>query len=203
MLQNHVLFHIAEEPPADMSSLLRIFQTSVPAVVKRRAKELLNVIKEAVKRGLNLTKEAGSVQNFGGQEKMMNEEPSKDVTMLETELKSLEMMDESGSSSLWGSGMFLSLVRHFSLRVDGMLGSESRMAFSTSQSSLFGPSESLRPLAFGSTMFATSASTLFGTANVGLTRTKTFHTSHRNVPGIENTQQHRHRRRAYVLQGTT
>ena len=180
MLQNHVLFHIAEEPPADMSSLLRMFQTSVPAVVKRRAKELLNVIKEAVKRGLNLTKEAGSVQNFReDQEEMvvrMIEEPSKDVTMLETELKSLEMVDESGSKSLWGSGMFLSLVRHFSLRGDGMLGPEStRMAFSTSQSSLFGPSESLRPLAFGSTMFATSASTLFGTANVGLTQNQVRH----------------------------
>ena len=83
------------------------------------------------------------------------------------ELKSLEMMDGSGSTNLWRSGMFLSHIRHFSLTADGMLGPESRMAFSMSQLSLFGPSESLRSLAFGSTMFATSASTLFGTANVG------------------------------------
>jgi hypothetical protein len=44
------------------------------------------------------------------------------------------------------------------------------MAFSSSQSSLFGPSESLRSSASGSTLFATSASTLFGTVNVGLTQ---------------------------------
>ena len=117
MLQNHVLFHIAEEPPAEMASLLRMFQTSVPAVVKRRAKELLNVIREAVKRSVNLTNEAGSVQSVGKdqEEKVvsMNEEPSKDVTMLETELKSLEMADESGSTSLWGSGMILSLHMSF------------------------------------------------------------------------------------------
>jgi exosome complex exonuclease RRP6 len=87
-----------------------MFQTSVPAVVKRRAKELLNVIREAVKRGLNLTKQAGSVIIVDNQEEIvigMNEEPGKDVTMLETEMKSLEMMDESGSTSLWGSGMVL------------------------------------------------------------------------------------------------
>ena len=108
MLQNHVLFHIAEEPPAEMASLLRMFQTSVPAVVKRRAKELLNVIREAVKRGLNLTKEFGSGQSEDREEMVsMNEEPSKDVTMLETEMKSLEMMNGSGTRSLWGSGMIL------------------------------------------------------------------------------------------------
>ena len=108
MLQNHVLFRLAEEPPAEMASLLRMFQTSVPAVVKRRAKELLSVIKEAVKRGLNLTKHAGSVQSEDQEEVVsMNEEPGKDVTMLETEMKSLEMMGESGSTSLWGSGIVL------------------------------------------------------------------------------------------------
>jgi exosome complex exonuclease RRP6 len=111
VLQNHVLFHIAEEPPAEMASLLGMFQTSVPAVVKRRAKELLNVIKEAVERGTNLTKEAGSVQSAGedqeGKVVSMNEKPRKDVTMLETEMKFSEMVDESGSTSLWNSRMFL------------------------------------------------------------------------------------------------
>ena len=180
MLQNHVLFHIAEEPPAEMASLLRMFQTSVPAVVKRRAKELLSVIKEAVKRGLNVTKEAGSVQSVGeDQEEMvvrMNEEPRKDVTMLETELKSLEMMDESGSRNLWGSGMILaSRTCHFSLRADVMIAPESRTAFSTSQSSLFGPSEPLRSSASGSTLFATSASTLFGAVNVGSSQNEVRH----------------------------
>jgi exosome complex exonuclease RRP6 len=173
VLQNHVLFRIAEEPPAEMASLLRLFQTSVPAIVKRRAKELLNVIKEAVKRGLNLTKQAGSVQSVEDQEEIvvsLNEVPTKEVTMLETEMKSLETADESGSTSLWGSGMIPPSFVIFSLRADGMIGPESRMAFSTSQSSLFGPSESLRSSASGSTLFASSASTLFGAVNVGLTQ---------------------------------
>lgn len=106
-----MLFHIAEEPPAEMASLFRMFKTSVPAVVKRRAKELLNVIREAVRRRPDLTKEVGSVESVGeGREEKevsMSEEPSKDVTMLETELKHLEMADESGSTSLWRSGMIL------------------------------------------------------------------------------------------------
>jgi exosome complex exonuclease RRP6 len=106
-----VLFRIAEEPPAEMASLLKMFQTSVPAIVKRRAKELLNAIKEAVERGTNLTKEARSVQSVGedqeGKVVSMNEEPSKDVTMSETEMKSSKMADESGSTSLWSSRMFL------------------------------------------------------------------------------------------------
>ena len=104
-----MLFRIAEEPPAGMASLLGIFQTSVPAVVKRRAKELLNVIGEAVKRGLNSTTEAGSVQSLGDdQVASTNGEPRKDVTMLETEMKSLEMVEESGPTNLWRSGVNLS-----------------------------------------------------------------------------------------------
>ena len=56
-----------------------------------------------------------------------------------------------------------------------MIGPESRMAFSTSKSSLFGPSESLRSSASGSTLFATSASTLFGAVNLGSTQNQVRH----------------------------
>ena len=93
----------------------------------------------------------------------INEEPNKDVTMLETELK----------------------------RADWMIAPESRMALSTSQSSFFGPSELLRSSASGSTstLFATSesASTLFLSNEYWFNsepRSKTFHTSH-EWPGIE------------------
>lgn len=106
-----MLFHIAEEPPAEMASLLGMFQTSVPVVVKRRAKELLNVIREGVKRGLNLAKDSGSVQSFGDdqEEEVVSTvgKPRKDV-MLETEIKSLEMVEESRTTNLWGSGMYSS-----------------------------------------------------------------------------------------------
>ena len=56
-----------------------------------------------------------------------------------------------------------------------MIAPKSRMAFSTSQSSLFGPSASLRSSASTSTLFATSASTLFGAVNVGLTQNQVRH----------------------------
>ena len=56
-----------------------------------------------------------------------------------------------------------------------MIGPESRMALSTSRSSLFGPSESLRSSASGSTLFATSASTLFGAVNLGSTQNQVRH----------------------------
>ena len=57
----------------------------------------------------------------------------------------------------------------------GCIGPESRMALSTSQSSLFGPSEPLQSSASGSTLFATSASTLFGAVDVGLTQNQVRH----------------------------
>ena len=105
-----MLFHIAEEPPADMASLLGMFQTSIPAVVKRRAKELLNVVKEAVKQGLILGKEAGLVQNIEDSQEeevaVTSGEPKKDA---ETEMKSLEMVAESGGTNIWQPGIILFL----------------------------------------------------------------------------------------------
>ena len=66
-----------------------------------------------------------------------------------------------------------------------MIGPESRMALSTSRSSLFGPSESLRSSASGSTLFATSASSLFGAVNVGLTQNQVRHSiPFRNDPEL-------------------
>ena len=56
-----------------------------------------------------------------------------------------------------------------------MIVPESRMAFSTTQSSLFGPSEPLRSSVRGSALFATSASTLFGAVNGGLAQNQVRH----------------------------
>jgi len=56
VLSNRFLFKLALQPPADMVALLRAF-SSTPAVVKRRAKELLDVIRGAVKKGLSGTVE--------------------------------------------------------------------------------------------------------------------------------------------------
>ena len=46
MLPNHYLFILAEQPPADIAGLLSLFQ-HVPPVVRRRAKELLEAIRQA------------------------------------------------------------------------------------------------------------------------------------------------------------
>ncbi len=52
VLSNRLLLKLVEEPPADMGALFHVF-TSTPPVVKRRAKELLDVIRDAVKKGLS------------------------------------------------------------------------------------------------------------------------------------------------------
>lgn len=48
VLANHQLFLLAEQPPSDMAGLLGLFQ-HVPAIIRRRAKELLDTIREASK----------------------------------------------------------------------------------------------------------------------------------------------------------
>lgn len=45
---NNYLFQLAERPPADVAALLATFK-SVPPVVRRRAKELLDTIQEAAR----------------------------------------------------------------------------------------------------------------------------------------------------------
>ncbi|KAJ3823275.1 ribonuclease H-like domain-containing protein [Lentinula raphanica] len=47
VLPNHFLFQLAEQPPSDMASMLNIFRF-VPPVLRRRAKELLDAIQEAI-----------------------------------------------------------------------------------------------------------------------------------------------------------
>ncbi|KAI0643061.1 ribonuclease H-like domain-containing protein [Trametes meyenii] len=53
VLPNHYLFTLAERTPADMAGLLSVFRP-VPPVVQRRAKELLDAIREAVQRALGM-----------------------------------------------------------------------------------------------------------------------------------------------------
>lgn len=58
ILPNHYLFILAERPPADMAALLSTFQP-VPPVVRRRGRELLDAIRDAVKRTLGPELSAG------------------------------------------------------------------------------------------------------------------------------------------------
>ncbi|KAF4621790.1 hypothetical protein D9613_012206 [Agrocybe pediades] len=155
VLQNHVLFLMAEQPPADMAALLAIFKSSIPPIVKRRAKELLTVVKEAVKRGMAMSRMGGS----GGKDDDNNlkeqtgsttppavekVQTQKDVVMLDEEIKKLEETDKKPNASIWGQGQ--------------------NRVHSTSQSSLFGSSstssQTAKPVGY-----ATTTSTLFGTSS--------------------------------------
>ena len=51
MLPNHYLFTLAERTPGDMASLLSVFHP-VPPVIRRRAKELLDTIRDTMKKTL-------------------------------------------------------------------------------------------------------------------------------------------------------
>jgi exosome complex exonuclease RRP6 len=76
-----------------MATLLSLFKPTVPPVVKKRAKELLSVITEAVKGSLSsVSSTRGKTQ---GQEvkteKVVNDsEKRDDVVMLDTEVQNLE-----------------------------------------------------------------------------------------------------------------
>ena len=139
-MQNHVLFLLAEQPPADMPALLGVFRSSVPPLVKRRMKELLSTIKDAVKRGMGMAQ----LDNQGTEEKKEPESAKKDVVMLDAEMKALAeekgaMQEATAIKSFWGQNPTSSATTH---------------------SSLFGSSQS-KKAPVGLT-FATSTSTLFG-----------------------------------------
>ncbi|KAJ7265982.1 hypothetical protein B0H12DRAFT_179215 [Mycena haematopus] len=57
VLPNHYLFQLAERPPADMATLLQMFQP-VPPVVRRRAKELFETIRACLQRHLSKAEKA-------------------------------------------------------------------------------------------------------------------------------------------------
>ncbi|PPR03245.1 hypothetical protein CVT26_008077 [Gymnopilus dilepis] len=171
ILQNHVLFLVAEQPPSDMAALLALFESSIPPVVKRRAKELLTVIEDAVKRGMAMARVGGSQMELAEDGTAMVEstattttttavvESRKDVVMLDKEMKDLEKVEvvesvkEVESTSIWGRGI--------------------ANALSTPQSSLFGVSVSKVATTMSKTPAltasnvasggpSTSVSTLFG-----------------------------------------
>jgi exosome complex exonuclease RRP6 len=99
VLQNHTLFLIAEQTPADMAALLSLFKPMVPHVVKKRAKELLNVITEAVKRGSSSGLDGSGTTN---QKEADGSEKADDVVMLDTEVLKLERESEKqDTASIW------------------------------------------------------------------------------------------------------
>ncbi|KAH9480124.1 Exosome complex exonuclease rrp6 [Psilocybe cubensis] len=160
VLQNHALFLIAEQPPADMAALLALFRSSVPPVVKRRARELLSVIKDSVKRGMVVSRMSGQGSADDRPEPVPQaEEKRKDVVMLEAEMKNLEK-DETPSTSIWGQCVSF-IPSHFGAR-GANIATAVDQGHSTSRSTLFGTTRSSSKVPIASARFATSVSTLFG-----------------------------------------
>lgn len=98
ILPNHYLIQLAEHPPADMAAMLKIFHF-VPPVLKRRAKELLNIIREVIER-YDTSGEAKSLQ---------------DVVVLEAPPDAMVVEQQSSpipTESLWTLGKWCAIHRY-------------------------------------------------------------------------------------------
>lgn len=94
------MFQLAEQPPADMAALLKIFH-SVPPVIRRRAKELLEVIRDCVKRHLTKTSASSVVDG-----------PSDihvDKLEISTEVNTILVTDPPVLSNIWSLSKSLEL----------------------------------------------------------------------------------------------
>jgi exosome complex exonuclease RRP6 len=132
VLSNRFLFKLVEQPPADMAALLHAFP-STPPVVRRRSKELLDVIRDAVKRALS-----GSVEGQGTP--LVAETSGTAVTPIESDGDDLptQTPPASHSPSLWSRNKGLSAATTSSLFGASMLSSRPHLLYSATTSSLFG-----------------------------------------------------------------
>ncbi|KAF8975376.1 hypothetical protein BDQ17DRAFT_1441539 [Cyathus striatus] len=140
VLPTHFLFQLGEQPPADMPALLQIFKTNVLPVLKRRAKELLDAIRDAVKRSLEETNKGvdGMKEDEELENKQEGTDGDSDAVMEEEEAPK----EVSKSTQLWRR-----------------VGPSSLAATS---SSLLGKKSTTQPVASSNSPFAASTSSLFG-----------------------------------------
>ncbi|KAJ7579253.1 hypothetical protein C8J56DRAFT_1006792 [Mycena floridula] len=145
VLANHSLFKLAEQPPADMVALLRMFP-SVPPVLKRRAAELLEVIRACLKTRLDKAVPVSPQQ------------------------ADLQVLEVQGPEPVASDAMLVDAEPATS-RVSSNLWSAPLKAPATSTSLLFG--SSLKSAASKQASFGTSTSSLFGQRQ-GATTTSPF-----------------------------
>ncbi|EIN12508.1 hypothetical protein PUNSTDRAFT_97267 [Punctularia strigosozonata HHB-11173 SS5] len=99
VLPNHYLFQIAESPPADMPGLLAAFRP-VPPVVRRRAKELLDIVRAAVKSELD--SEGGQTKAVeAGEAEMIPDEPPRTTGKAYDVVEGSASDASSPSTGLW------------------------------------------------------------------------------------------------------
>ncbi|KAI0298162.1 ribonuclease H-like domain-containing protein [Multifurca ochricompacta] len=131
VLSNRFVFKLAEQAPADMAALLHAF-SSTPPVVRRRAKELLDVIRDAVKKGLSRAigesrhLPAASSEDTDGSDKM------------DVDVSSASIVPVPASPSLWSPRKALPTAPTSSLFGTATVMSHPPPLYSTSHSSLFG-----------------------------------------------------------------
>ena len=111
-MPNHYLFVLAEKPPAEMAALLSLFHP-VPPVVRRRSKELLNAIREAVKS----VQDAANAQTVPEAALVPADAPvaeaAADVEMDDAEAATASSgRAEASSTDLWDHGTYLIVPGH-------------------------------------------------------------------------------------------
>lgn len=100
VLPNHYLFQLAESPPGDMAALLQMFQ-SVPPVVRRRAKGLLDAIRACVQRHLSKSQETAPTPST----------MESDVVMeVDTKMDAEVNLPAVGAPNLWSISTYTSQV---------------------------------------------------------------------------------------------
>ncbi|KAH9979682.1 ribonuclease H-like domain-containing protein [Russula compacta] len=128
VLSNRFLFKVVEQPPADMAALFHAF-SSTPPVVKRRAKELLDVIRNAVKKGLGGAAEESSESPLA--------EAAVESNKMDVDVPSASTMPVPEPTALWPRSKALPTAATSSLFGAAMLPSRPQPVYSTSCSSLF------------------------------------------------------------------
>ncbi|KAF9015850.1 hypothetical protein BDZ89DRAFT_435244 [Hymenopellis radicata] len=132
ILPNHFLFQLAESPPPDMPALLRIFH-SPPPVIKRRARELLDAIRDAVRAHFSAIQATGATEAVGAnKDAPVAVEPPQDVITTENPT----------SSKLWSNPSSRSTTS--SLFGPAALEVKTSSSLSISTSSLFGLSQPVK-----------------------------------------------------------
>lgn len=126
------MFKLVEQPPADMAALLHAF-SSTPPVVKRRAKELLDVIRDAVRKGLSgVAEEPRELLPASSSEATVA--PSK----MDIDVPSAPTQPVPQLTSLWSRSKDLPIAATSSLFGTAIQPSRHQPLYSTSSSSLFG-----------------------------------------------------------------
>ena len=112
MLSNHYLFVLADKLPADMAALLSLFHP-VPPVVRRRSKELLDAIREAVKSVQDAAEPQVSPEAALVQADAPVAEAAADVEMDAAEAATASSgRAEASSTDLWDHGTYLIVPGH-------------------------------------------------------------------------------------------